>query len=258
MISSKLRLKLYDPESLHLMQDRLVEQSTEFNLGPKEKHLGPFTIELNLQTKEEVELAVNYLKKLALDLPLEVKAIKKSSSSKNLENMLSEKEPLLDLKKTVIAKATSQEELIELLRTYDFKFTNAQYLEDFNTNKPGTIELNEKHKEYQFMARLYKEAKDPINDKWDMRLVFGIKIMGERVAVVKVYMWGKFEESIKLAWKNKVAINFKKKEKFLGFPEFMDYPMRRKFRLEYKKIQENPDQEKTPFYKKWEPYVKVD
>lgn len=258
MLSSKLRVKLFDPKTFLLLQDRLVEQVTEFTNGPREKHEGPMSIELNLNTKEEVSAAIEYLKRLALDLPIETKSLKKTTSAKKLENMLSDKEPLVDLKKTVLAKASNQEELIDLLRTYEFRFTNAQYLEDFNTNKPGTIEINEKHKEYQFMARLYKEAKDPINDKWDMRLVFGIKIQGDRVAVVKVYMWGKFDESIKLPWKNKEAINFKKKEKFLGFPEFMDYGMRRKFRLEYKKLQEDPETEKSPFYKKWEAYVKVD
>ena len=82
--------------------------------------------------------------------------------------------------------------------------------------------------------------------------------MGKRVGRIKVYMWGKFEESLDLPWKTKAPINFKKKEKFIFFPEFMDYPMRRKFRLEYRKLQENPEMETSAFYQKWLPYVKVD
>lgn len=254
-----MRIRLFDPTTLLLLQDRLVEQTTEFSMGPKEKHTGPMSLELNLNSKEEVEASINYLKKLALDLPIDVKTEKKSTGSKKLEQMLSDKEPLLDLKNTVLSKAKTQEDLIKLLRTYEFRFTDSTYLADFNEAKPGTIEVLDKHKDYQFMARLYKEAKDPINDKWDMRLVFAIKIRGEKVNKVKVYLWGKFESNINLKWENDSQdINFKVKEKFITFPEFMDYDMRKKFRLERKKLNENPELVPSKFYEKWAPYVKVD
>jgi hypothetical protein len=233
----------------------LVEQATELRMGPKEPHQGPYTLEFNLVSQEDVEGMVEYIKKLKGDLPITTSTTKVKTKDKKIDEMLSDKEPLLDLLKTLKAKCKTQEKLISELREYGFKFVAADVIQDYAS--PDMITLKEKHLDYQFMVRLVKEAKDPSNDKWDYRLVFGIKFMGEKVAKVQVYLWGKWEEVLKIGWEKEEDINFKKVETLYSFPEWMDYAERKRWRLENRKLEKNPELEPSKFYTKCKPYIKT-
>lgn len=261
---TKMRIKLYDKGLL--ISDRLVEQSTEFNSGPKATHTGPMSLELNLDNQEEVEFAIAYLKKLKGDLPIVVEA--KKSAAKKIDKMLSEKEPLLDLLKTLKVKALSQERLIEMLREYKFRFLTSEYIRDYHEAK-GLAEnpmlvIRDMDMEYQFMARLVRETKSPFNDQYDFRLTFGIKIIGERVEKVRVYLWGKYDETLKIPWEKVKGVNFKKVDQLHSFPEWMDYADRRKWRVEHRKWEVATEKGKFPEkfelskgYLKAAPYVKA-
>lgn len=257
---SKVRIKLLSPEGV-VITDRLVDQATEFRIGPKEKHDGPISVELNLHSKEDVENALAYLGKLALDLPLEQKPTKALKKSK-LGAMLEDKEPLLELLQTLKAKCNTQEELIENLREYNFKFLNVDLLKDINRVYENSIVVRSRDENLQFMVRLVKQAKNPINDKWDTRLCLGFDLNAPTARVV-VYLWGKYHEKIKLGWKNEKNINTKKKDDILlSFPDFMDYEMRTRFRAEHRKWAIETENGKNPeafdlskFYRKWKPYV---
>lgn len=256
--STKMRIKTYDPTSGLLLSDRLVEQKTEFNLGPKTAHNGPMTIEVNLVSQEDVDGLITYIKKLKGELPIAKSDKPKTTTAKQLDKMLSDKEPLLDLLKTLKAKAKNQEHLIEMLREYNFRFMATDVIKDYFEEK-GFLKIKEKHEKYQWMARLVKEAKEPANDKYDFRLTFGIRFMGEVVDKVQIYWYSEYQETWKLAWKQKEDINFKKVEKVLMFPEFLDYADRKKWRTEHRKIERaaaaGTPVEPSPFYTKWKPYV---
>lgn len=264
--STKMRIKLFD-DSLKLTSDRLVEQQTEFNIGPKSDHKGPLALEVNLFSAQDVDSFVLYLKKLKGDLPLETKNKPEKSQLKSLSKMLSDKDTVQDLVNTVKAKQQFQEGLINYLRELQFRFLAADVVNEKSLENPDLVKFNmEKHGDYQWMVRLMKEAKDPQNDKYDWRLMFGIKIVGEKVAVVKIYLWGKFSESWKLPWEKAKVNNFKKVEKVFIFPEFMDYAERRRWRLEHRKFltatkdaapQEVLDYEFSKFYTKYKGYIKI-
>jgi hypothetical protein len=253
--STKMRIITFDDGGVK--SDRLVEQVTELRIGPKEVHKGPYSLEFNLRSQEEVDQMVEYIKKLKGDLPITT-AEKKTTQTKKLDKMLSEKEPLMDLLKTVKAKAKTQEDLIKMLRESNFMFVNHDLVEDMGGTKKQ-ISLKERHisENWQFMVRRIKEAKVPENDKYDFRLVFGIKIMGERFDKVQVYLWGKWTEVIKLKWADKKKVNFKKVEILASFPEWMDYAERKKWRQENRRIEKDPTIQPSKFYLKCKPYVKT-
>lgn len=255
-METKMRIRLFS-EDEKLVSDRLVEQKTEFTAGPKSSHKGPISLEVNLRTSEDVDSTIDYLRKVKGDLPITVKEAPEKKS-KSLESMLKDKEPLQDLLNNALLKGTTQEKLIEFLRQYNFVFIAADVVDDMSEGKPDLFSFKkEKHKEYQYLIRQVKQAKDPKNDKFDLRLAFGVKIVGQRVEKVLVYFWGKFKTFKEIPWENSKKINFKKVEKILTFPEFMDYADRRKWRLEHRKKDSNPNYEPSKFYNKWKEYVKI-
>jgi hypothetical protein len=253
---TKMRIKLFS-NGKGLVEDRLVEQATELRIGPKHIHSGPMTIEFNLATQDDVDGMTNYIKKLKGFLPIEEKA-KKPKTSK-LDKMLKEKEPLEDLLKLVEGKCKTQEALITELRQYDFRFIAADVINDLASKDQLTLE--DRHQDWQFMVRMVKEAKVPQNDKYDWRLVFGIKFVGEKHNYVVVYLWGKKDHTHKIPWETPKKMNFKKVEKIYIFPPMMDYTDRKKWRIENRKIIKAAEDKKelvpSKFYTKWSPYIKV-
>lgn len=268
-MTSKMRVKLFDPKTNLMVSDRLVEQASEFIKGPHEVHKGPIMVEFNLYSQTQVDMAVEYLKKVKGDIPLDEIKFKKSKS-KTLDKMLTDKEPLLDLLKAAKAKGVSQEKLIIFLREYKFRFIAGQVIQDMAQHDPEGVGQQIKLRErdiadgYQYMVRLVKEAKEPLNDKYDFRLVFGIRMIGKKVNKVVIYFYGEFKEYIKIPWDKSEQINFKKVERIYTFPEFMDYADRKKWRSEHRKgitwsreaSNEGKVFEHSKFYLKFKPYVK--
>lgn len=260
-LGTKMRITTYTKDGL--WDDRLVEQATELRMGPKEALGGgeKWRLEFNLACQEDVDGMINYIKQLKGDLPI-TKPEKKDKTTKTLDKMLSAKEPLLDLIKTVKAKAKTQEELIKTLREYNFMFVDQGTVQDVPKSDMITLRGKDVERDYQYMVRRIKEAKDPANDKFDWRLVFAIKIVGDRVDLVQIYLWGKWEEYVKIPWADKKKVNFKKVEKIYAFPEMMDYVERKKWRMENRKVikaeETNTPFEPSKFYNKWKPYISVD
>lgn len=251
-----MRIKLYD-EKEALSSDRLVEQATEFRVGPKNNHKGAIGLEVYLKNQTDIDSVLKYLKQLKGDLPIEVSAKSSKKTAQKLETMLSEKEPLKDLLKTAINKCKTQEKLFEFLHEYGFTFLTSDILEHVDKQM---FNLKEKHVKYQFLVRMVKQAKDPKNDKYDYRLVFGMKIVGKKVDRVKVYLWGKYDKTIEIPWADRNDINFKKVVKLLSFPDWMDYDERKRWRAEHRKwennVAKNPDYIPSIFYTKRKPYIK--
>lgn len=255
-METKMRIKLYD-EKESLLSDRLVEQKTEFSVGPKQEHKGPLSIEANLRVQSDIDSLITYLKKLKGDLPIGEVKLKPAAKAKNIQNMLSEKEPLKDLLNTMLAKCKTQEKVFEFLKEYQFTFLTSDILEHVDKE---LFELNPKHAKYQFLVRLVKEAKDPKNDKFDFRLAIGMKILGKKRDRILIYQWGKYKKRVEIPWANKEDINFKKVVKLLIFPDWLSYEERKRWRAEHRKfennIQKNPEYRGTDWYHKWKPYIK--
>lgn len=255
MYTTKMRLQMFDPSTKELVSDRLVEQATEFNIGPKFKHEGPLRIELSLLDKQDVDNAINYIGKLVGNLPLETKVAKKLSKNKAAEQTLMSDEPLREFMELCCTKQ-SQEDLISHLREHDFRFLTYQDLMDLPTGVPN---IKAKHNDYQFMVRLVKQAKVPINDRWDTRLVFGIKYLGERRNLVQVYIWGELDKKVKMPWVTAATkeINFKDKPKVFFFPEYMTLEERGRFRAEHRKLNGQLESERSPskFFTRWAQFI---
>src|SRR5690606_34443485 len=118
---------------------------------------------------------------------------------------------------------------------YDFMFVTHQDILDIAEKEMITLRNKELDAGYQYMVRRWKKAKDPAKDKFDFRLVFSIKYIGERVDKVPIYLWGKWDHTLKLAWAEKKKHNFKKVNKIWIFPDPMDYAERRRWRQEHRK-----------------------
>lgn len=255
-METKMRITLYD-ENNSPISDRLIEQAVEFRTGPKAVHKGRLRLELNLNSKEDAELSVEYIQKLIGNLPLKTMKLVRITKGTVIED---DKEPQEEFMKSALKKAT-QEELIDFLREHGFKFIESDVIFELVKDLKDNIQLKEIHHKYQFMIRLVKEAKNPLNDKYDHRLLFGIKIVGKRIDKVVVYLFGKFKKKAIIPWKDRKKVNFKKVEKMMVFPAHMDYDDRKKWRIEHRRIENIKAQGGTPtpskFYSKNAPFVKL-
>lgn len=267
----KIRITLFeglqaksDGEQIALVKDdRLIESATEFMNGPKDKHDGPIRVDFTMESRDDAEGLVKYLSQLALDLPLSEKA-QKTYTRKTTNSNLLEKEPLMELLEHAFLKNKTQEQLLDYLRSLNFTMVTSDHLEDIckKADVPFTFKKHKEtkkklHTNYQFMMRILKVAKNPENDKYDTQIAFGIKFIGDKVPKVVVYLYGKFYKTYELHWENEKEIEYKEKKKFYKFAEGMTYEDRAKWRLEDKKMQDNPELEPSKFYNRWIPYVKI-
>ena len=236
-IEKKMRIQLFDKE-FNMLSDRLVSQDIELK-GPKEKHDGPIRVEFALFDQDDVPLCITYLRKLLENLPLELKEKKVKISEIDSES----REELL---KAVMAQATNQEQLIEILREKGFRFLTPDHISDLGLK----LEIEEKHKDFQFMVLCMKEAKIASNDRYDPQLAFGIKLLGDKIDRILIYLYGKFDSRVKLEWPAKVKVSFQKME-MVKFPPYMKLEEREKFRNELRMLNANPEKVPSKFFGRW-------
>lgn len=277
---SKIRITLFNTVTdkantgLDIIEDRLVGTNIEFAQGPSKEHKGPIRIDTLLDSSEEAEKLIVYLQKLIGQLPI---------TSKERKQTLKLNKPLeADSIKTLIQEAftknKNQEDLIDYLRGLNFAFLTYDHLKDiceanewpFVLKKTtvvnhgmGKAKKKTIHKDYQFMVRILKLAKNPANDKIDPQIFFGFKLIGDKRPKVLIYELGIYKDTKELHWKEGAEIGFKVKEKFYKFPEPMSYLERSKWRSENRKLvfdaHKGTDKAYTPsaFYEKWKPYVTI-
>lgn len=155
-----------------------------------------------------------------------------------------------------LKRQKTMEKAIELLRSLDFRF-----------KEPFTIhDLPERLYRYTFMV--YKSKRG-----WDYSLIFGIKMWGKKNSKIMIVqsetlsVWDCdenkkcriFEEdiTIRIPWKDKADINFRKIVVKLKFPEYLNYDERRKWRTEYHKQKNNPKRIPSEWYLKILPDIKL-
>jgi len=236
-IIPKMRLQLYDTE-FNMLSDRLVEQGPEFAKGPKEAHAGPLKIEFSLFTQEAAEQALEYLGKLKGSLPIADRKLQKRGRKKIKDSSPSFREELVEM----IKASTNPKLLTDALREQGFVFTSLEYLEDLgNPLAVGPVH----RKKYQWLVRLIRKAKNPLNNRYDMSLLIGFKdnklivYSGDEV-IWTTTMEGTIETHIK------VPVKFKVK-----FPPYMSHEERAQFRIQMEKMKADPTLAPTRLYTRW-------
>lgn len=129
----------------------------------------------------------------------------------------------------------TMERTIEYLRSLNFFFYEVEAVK-LIPFKPG-------HLKYSWLVRRSGSKQDP-------SLVFGIKMWGKKTDKIIVLIRGAYVETIRVDWKDKADINFRKIVVKLKFPEYLNYDERRKWRAEYQKQLKNPQREPSKWYKK--------
>jgi hypothetical protein len=245
----KLRVQLFDPD-MNQLEDRLVSQDLELTKGPKEPHKGPMKLEFCLFGQPDVELAIGYLKRLSGDLPLVVKTPKTRALKKAYSDDPSWRESLHEK----IQESEFQDEFIKELRSEGFIFMTSDHLSDAGIVKDWSV-FPAYFEQYQWMIKLLKEAKNPVNNKYDPNLLFGFKILGQKEPIMLSILHGKFHEFSK-EWKAVNKLTFRKTD-MVKFPHYMVMEERERFRVELYKARKDPDNHKfSKFFKRW--YMDVD
>lgn len=246
----KMRLQLFD-QNMGQLEDRLVSQDTELYKGPSSSHEGPIKIEVCLFEEEDIEKVVNYINQLTGKLPISSK-IPKPKKLKNTSYDLDEDSWRETLLKEII-ELTTQDEITKRLREEGFIFMTADNLEDLSLVKWN---MHQDHlREFQWMIKLIKEAKNPLNNKYDPTLLFGFKLLGEKSDQIYTLLHGEASMYHK-DWKSKNKLTFKKTD-MCKFPNYMVLEEREKFRLElYKARKDFPNHTFSKFFKRW--YKDVD
>lgn len=249
-MSKKMRIQLLSPE-LVTESDRLVDQTIEFYNGPKEEHKGPIKIEVILEGQSDVDKVIDYLKKLAGQLPIEQKTTQGRKPAAQKPEMDSNSREILLTEAVKASK--NQDDFIKYLRERDFVFITSEHLA---TLLPESYKIpKRKLEKFEWLIRCTKLAKDPRADKFDMALFIGIKILSERDEVMIPYMNGEKIEKITLEVPEN-AMGFKKTN-LIKYPHYMTYEEREKWGVEHRALLNNPDKAKTKFYLRWEKDVKL-
>lgn len=240
-IEKKMRIQTYDLE-FNMIEDRLVAQDTEMYKGPKDPHPGPVRVEFSLFDKEDVDACLVYLQKLKGSLPIEAKVKKPKLETETGSDR--DREQIAKL----VAEAETQDDAIRILRKEGFIFLTSQDIQDY-----GVCELGKDDLKYEWMIKMIREAKDPANNKYDPTLMFGFKIMGEKLPQYVTRIFGG-RSAVDKPWKNDKEFNFKKVN-LTKFHSAMVEEERLKFSKELAKLRKDPEAEPTKFFKRWAPYA---
>lgn len=255
----KIRIQLLD-EYLRPIEDRLVDQTTEFYLGPKKAHKGPVKFEITLADQLDIDNFKAYIDKLRSDLPIkEISSRGRPSNNSSNANIDSPREDIL----LQIEKMEDQDEAIKYLRDLGFVFL---LTEDFLTYFPefefDTRDIGKPNSTGQYleslcwMVRCIKRAKDPKSDKYDKMIIFGIHIQGGRSKKVVPYLYGERKKPLRIEYKDDKKLSFSKVTELTKYPHYMTEDERLKFGTEFRQLTSNKDKKPTKFFLRWYKDVK--
>lgn len=251
-MKSKIRIQLFDKEG-KLESDRLVDQYTEFNAGPKDTHEGPIRVEFNLQNQQEVQGAIVYLEQLTGLTPVKIlkQRGRKPMGAPKADVLEDSRAKILSELKT--KNFADQEKMIDFLRNdCNFVLLTEQHMEEMDID----INLKKVHRDkgYSFFMRCLRLAKDPANDRFDPTLSIGMKILEPSEKII-IYQHREYIEKLSIPVPDKKFIF--KTQAILRFPKFMSEEERLKFRKENRELLSNPEKKRSKFYRRWEPDVKI-
>ena len=253
----KLRITLLEDNGA-VIQDRLVDATTEYYAGPKIQHSGPIRIETTLTNTQDIESFKKYLDQLTGTLPIKAPSAGRGRPSMaNQANTESPREDIIEGLKKLASEGKNQTDVIEYLRKLGFVFILAEdllyYFPDLiDSFKHKDIGDPTDNKQYPnslaWMVRCIRRAKDPRTDKFDPMIFFGFNIQKPSRKVVP-YLYKERQEPIKIDTGKKV-LSFNTVE-FTKLPVYMQEQERLKFSVEQRQLLLNPDKKPSKFFLRW-------
>ena len=253
----KIRITLLEDNGA-VIQDRLVDATTEYYAGPKIQHSGPIRIETTLTNTQDIESFKKYLDQLTGTLPIKAPSAGRGRPSMaNQANTESPREDIIEGVKKLASEGKNQTEVIEYLRKLGFVFILAEdllyyfpdLLDSFKHKDIGDPTDNKQYpNSLAWMVRCIRRAKDPRTDKFDPMIFFGFNIQKPSRRVVP-YLYKERQEPIKVDTGKKV-LSFNTVE-FTKLPVYMQEQERLKFSVEQRQLLLNPDKKPSKFFLRW-------
>lgn len=253
----KIRITLLEDNGA-VIQDRLVDATTEYYAGPKIQHSGPIRIETTLTNTQDIESFKKYLDQLTGTLPIKAPSAGRGRPSMaNQANTESPREDIIEEVKKLASEGKNQTEVIEYLRKLGFVFMLAEdllyyfpdLLDSFKHKDIGDPTDNKQYpNSLAWMVRCIRRAKDPRTDKFDPMIFFGFNIQKPSRRVVP-YLYKERQEPIKIDTGKKV-LSFNTVE-FTKLPVYMQEQERLKFSVEQRQLLLNPDKKPSKFFLRW-------
>ena len=253
----KLRITLLEDNGA-VIQDRLVDATTEYYAGPKIQHSGPIRLETTLTNTQDIGSFKKYLDQLTGTLPIKAPSAGRGRPSMaNQANTESPREDILEEVKKMASEGKNQTEVIEYLRKLGFVFILAEdllyyfpdLLDSFKHKDLGDPTDNKQYpNSLAWMVRCIRRAKDPRTDKFDPMIFFGFNIQKPSRRVVP-YLYKERQEPIKVDTGKKV-LSFNTVE-FTKLPVYMQEQERLKFSVEQRQLLLNPDKKPSKFFLRW-------
>lgn len=261
-VKPKMRVQLLDDE-LRVIQDRLVDQTTEFYNGPKEKHTNPFRLEVVLSSKNDIDSLKSYLDSLAGNLPIKELQSRGRPSTALSKELDSPREDILLQVENLINDGSNQDDVIKYLRNLGFVFLVTEdvlrYFPDFPFDNKDVGEPNHNGqypKSMSWMVRRIKMGKMPISDKYDPMIIFGFNIMGERDRKVVSYLYKTNRKRYKVEVPKKNALKFANFE-MAKMPHFMTEDERFKWSTEMRMLMLDQNKKPSKFFVRWLPEIQL-
>lgn len=254
----KLRITLLE-ENGAVIQDRLVDATTEYYAGPKIQHKGPIRVEVTLGNTADIASFKKYLDQLTGSLPIKAPSAGRGrpSLANNTSVVETPREDILADVKKMAEDGKNQTEVIDYLRKLGFVFILAEdllfYFPDLVQNfKPNDLGAPTDNKQYPdslaWMVRCIRRAKDPRTDKFDPMIFFGFNIQKPSKRVVP-YLYKERQEPLRINTGKKV-LSFNTVE-FTKLPKYMLESERLKFSVEQRQLILNPEKKPSKFFLRW-------
>jgi len=245
-MEKKTYITLFDNEG-RMIDEKLIGQDSEFYKGPVLQHDGPFRLGITFLDKGDIDKAIKYILQLTGTLPLTSKILKKEIKTPSIP------EHRKQLIGDALANSTDQDQLIKYLREHGFVFSTWDYLQTLEHVE--ILNMKEVHgPNFEWMVKRIKTAKNPKLDKYDLMVLFGISLMGERSDRVIIYLDGFHLKNVKVPVPEKPRETVKKTE-MMKFPPAMITEERDRFRFELRQLQRDPTKEITKFFNRWRTFV---
>lgn len=254
----KLRITLLEDNGA-VIQDRLVDATTEYYAGPKIQHKGPIRIEVTLGNTADIESFKKYLDQLTGSLPIKAPSAGRGrpSTASTQSAIETPREDILNEVRNMAVDGKNQTDVIDYLRKLGFVFILAEDLlyyfpelvDNFKSNDLGTPTDNKQYPDsLAWMVRCIRRAKDPRTDKFDPMIFFGFNIQKSSKRVVP-YLYKERQEPIRIETGKKV-LSFNTVE-FTKLPKYMLESERLKFSVEQRQLILNPEKKPSKFFLRW-------
>lgn len=251
----KLRVQYLD-EDLRIEEDRLVDQASEFYIGPKKGHKGPLKFEVTFATQNDIDDFKAYLDKIRGEFPIKEVSSRGRPSATTSNTLESPREDILVKVEEMVNAGESQEAVIKYLRKLGFIFLLTEdflrYFPEFEFKAQDIGEPNDTGQylsSFAWLTRCIKMAKDPKTDKYDKMITFGFKVEGEPSSKIIPYLYGDRKKPLRCKAKKKVTSAAYKE--LTKFPHFMLEDERLKFSTEMRQLMSNKEKKPSKFFLRW-------